>query len=183
MTPVETRTAGEVRAERERELLQLSETWREPPGFWGWFRCVHHQTIGKRYFVTAFIFFLLGGILAVLMRMQLIRPENRFLGPDLYNQIFTMHGTTMMFLFAVPMMFEALAVYLVPLMVGTRNIAFPRLNAYSYYLYVFGGMMLWIAFFCNTGADRGWFSYVPRAGPVYGPGKRPDFWAQLITFT
>jgi len=165
------------------ELLQLAETWREPPGFWGWFRCVHHQTIGKRYIVTAFIFFLLGGILAALMRMQLIRPENRFLGPDLYNQIFTMHGTTMMFLFAVPMMFEALAVYLVPLMVGTRNIAFPRLNAYSYYLYLFGAIMVWVALLTNTGPDAGWFSYVPLSGPGFAPGKRVDFWAQMITFT
>ena len=71
----------------------------------------------------------------------------------------------MMFLFAVPMMFEALSVYLVPLMVGTRNIAFPRLNAYSYYLYLFGGIMFYVAFLCNTGADNGWFSYVPLAGP------------------
>ena len=94
-----------------------------------------------------------------------------------------MHGSTMMFLFAVPMMFEALSVYLVPLMVGTRNIAFPRLNAYSYYLYLFGGIMFYIAFLCNTGADNGWFSYVPLAGPDFAPGKRADFWAQLITFT
>ena len=89
----------------------------------------------------------------------------------------------MMFLFAVPMMFEALSVYLVPLMVGTRNIAFPRLNAFSYYLYLFGGIMFYVAFLSNTGADNGWFSYVPLAGPDYAPGKRADFWAQLITFT
>src|SRR5207248_8889964 len=98
-------------------------------------------------------------------------------------QIFSMHGTTMMFLFAVPMMFEALAVYVVPLMVGTRNIAFPRLNAYSYYLYVFGGIMVWLALLSNTGPDAGWFSYVPLSGPGYAPGKRVDFWAQMITFT
>src|SRR5207248_2724730 len=100
-----------------------------------------------------------------------------------YNQIFTMHGTTMMFLFAVPMMFEALAVYVVPLMVGTRNIAFPRLNAYSYYLYVLGGIMVWLALLSNTGPDAGWFSYVPLSGPGYATGKRVDFWAQMITFT
>ena len=79
------------------------------------------------------------------MRLQLAQPEARFIGPDRYNQIFTMHGTTMMFLFAVPVM-EAMAVYLVPLMVGTRNIAFPRLNAFSYWMYLAGGLLLWVAF-------------------------------------
>jgi cytochrome c oxidase subunit 1 len=162
---------------------QLDRIWREPPGFWGWFRHVHHTSIGKRYIVTAFIFFLLAGLLAGAMRLQLAFPESHFLSNDLYNQFFTMHGSTMMFLFAVPMMFEGLAVYLVPLMVGTRNIAFPRLNAYSYYLYLFGGIMFFAAFLTNTGADRGWFAYVPLSGPDYAPGKRPDFWAQLITFT
>jgi len=167
---------------KDRELLQLEETWAEPRGFIGWFKCVHHTSIGRRFVITAFIFFLLGGIEAVLMRIQLARPENTFLGPDLYNQIFTMHGTTMMFLFAVPMM-EALGVYLVPLMVGARNIAFPRLNAFGYYIYLLGGIFLYVMFFTGTGPDNGWFSYVPLAGPEYGPGKRADVWAQLITFT
>jgi cytochrome c oxidase subunit I+III len=166
----------------DEERRQLEHTWREPTGFFGWFRQVHHTSIGRRYIITAFIFFLLGGILAALMRIQLARPENTFLGPDLYNQIFTMHGTTMMFLFAVPMM-EAMGVYLVPLMVGTRNIAFPRLNAFSYWVYLFGGIMLYAAFILNVGPDVGWFSYVPLAGPQYSPGKRVDFWAQMITFT
>jgi heme/copper-type cytochrome/quinol oxidase subunit 1 len=116
------------------------------------------------------------------MRVQLARPEASLLGPDQYNQIFTMHGTTMMFLFAVPVM-EAFAVYLVPLMVGTRNIAFPRLNAFSYYVYLFGGLMIWVAFALNVGADAGWFAYVPLSGPEYGTGKRVDIWAQMITFT
>src|ERR1051326_5507233 len=164
-------------------LLRLERTWKDPGGFWGWFTHVNHRSIGKRFMVTAFAFFLAGGVLAALMRLQLSRPENHFLGPDLYNQIFTMHGSTMMFLFAVPMMFEALSVYLVPLMVGTRNIAFPRLNAFSFYLYLFGGIMFYVAFLTNTGADNGWFSYVPLAGPDFAPGKRADFWAQLITFT
>ena len=162
---------------------RLAQTWAEPTGFVGWFKCVHHTSIGKRYMVTAFVFFALAGINAVIMRLQLARPENRIVGPDAYNQLFTMHGTTMMFLFAVPMMFEALAVYFVPLMVGARNIALPRLNAYSYYLYLFGGIMLWVAFLLNIGPDAGWFSYVPLSGPEYSPGKRVDFWAQMITFT
>jgi cytochrome c oxidase subunit I len=162
---------------------QLDRTWREPSGFLGWFRHVHHTSIGKRYIVTAFAFFGLAGILAVFMRLQLAHPNGRVLGPDKYNQIFTMHGSTMMFLFAVPMMFEALAVYFVPLMVGARNIAFPRLNAYSYYMYLFGGIFLWVMFILNTGPDMGWFSYVPLAGPDFTPGKRADTWAQMITFT
>lgn len=162
---------------------RLEAVWREPKGLWGWFKHVHHTSIGKRYVVTAFAFFAAAGILAGLMRLQLAFPELHLLGPDLYNQVFTMHGSTMMFLFAVPMMFEALSVYLVPLMVGTRNIAFPRLNAYSYYLYLFGGIMFFAFFFLNTGADRGWFAYVPLSGPDYAPGKRADVWAQLITFT
>jgi len=88
----------------------------------------------------------------------------------------------MMFLFAVPVM-EAVAVYLVPLMVGTRNIAFPRLNAFSYWIYLAGGLLLWIAFALDMGPDVGWFAYVPLSGPQYASGKRADIWAQMITFT
>src|ERR1700709_975246 len=93
-----------------------------------------------------------------------------------------MPGTNMIFLFAVPVM-EAMAVYIVPLMCGTRNIAFPRLNAFSYWIYLFGGIMIYAAVFMNVGPEAGWFSYVPLAGPQYSPGKRQDFWAQMITFT
>jgi cytochrome c oxidase subunit I len=164
-------------------LANLERIWKDPAGFWGWFTHVNHRSIGKRYMITAFGFFLAGGVLAALMRIQLSRPENHFLGPDLYNQIFTTHGSTMMFLFAVPMMFEALAVYLVPLMVGNRNICFPRLNAYSYYIYLAGGLLLYAGLFTNTGPDVGWFAYVPLSGPDFTPGKRSDIWAQMITFT
>jgi cytochrome c oxidase subunit I+III len=160
----------------------LEKTWSDPPGVLGWFSAINHKTIALRYIVTAFGFFVAAGILAVLMRLQLSRPENTLLGPDLYNQIFTMHGTTMMFLFAVPVM-EAMAIYFVPLMVGARSIAFPRMNAFSYWIYLFGGLMLWGAFLLDTGPDTGWFSYVPLAGPEHSPGKRVDFWAQMITFT
>ena len=116
------------------------------------------------------------------MRLQLARPEGRVIGPDLYNQIFTMHGSTMMFLFAVPVM-EAVGVFLVPLMVGTRNIAFPRLNAFSYWMYLGGGIFLWVSFVLQMAPDVGWFAYVPLSGPQYGAGKRADVWAQMITFT
>jgi len=169
-------------AELAREHQRLSETWRVPKGVLGWFMVVDHRSVGMRYLVTAFGFFIAAGILAALMRIQLAFPENTFLGPDKYNQIFTTHGLTMMFLFAVPVM-EAMGVYLVPLMVGARNIAFPRLNAYSYYMFLFGGIFLFTALLTNTGPDTGWFSYPPLSGPEYTPGKRADVFAQLVTFT
>ncbi|MBP2310601.1 cytochrome c oxidase subunit I [Azospirillum melinis] len=161
---------------------RLSLSWATPPGLWGWLSSVDHKQVGRRYIVTAFVFFLLAGLLALAMRMQLSGPERTLLSPDRYNQIFTMHGTTMMFLFAVPVM-EAFAIFLVPLMVGTRAIAFPRLNAFSYWVYLAGGVMLWVAFILNAGPDVGWFAYVPLSGPQFSPGKRVDFWAQMITFT
>ncbi|NNM73139.1 cytochrome c oxidase subunit I [Enterovirga aerilata] len=161
---------------------RLAETWRTRPGFWGALATVDHKVIGRRYIATAFVFLILGGILALAMRWQLARPEGRLVSPDLYNQIFTMHGANMMFLFAVPVM-EAMAVYLVPLMLGTRNIAFPRLNAFSYWIYLAGGILLWVSFALNMGPDIGWFGYVPLSGPQFSPGKRADIWAQMITFT
>jgi cytochrome c oxidase subunit I+III len=169
---------------REEEELRarLNSSWREGSGLWGWLTSTNHKSISKRYIVTAIVFFILGGIEAGMIRAQLARPESGLIGPDLYNQIFTMHGTTMMFLFAVPVM-EAMGLYLVPLMIGTRNVAFPRLNALGYWMYLFGGVLLYVAFFWNTGPDAGWFAYVPLAGPEYSPGKRVDIWAQMITFT
>jgi cytochrome c oxidase subunit 1 len=166
----------------ERERRTLEKTWAEPRGLLGWFACVDHKSIGRRLIVTAFVFFTLGGLEAAAMRLQLSRPNNTFLSPDLYNQIFTTHGTTMMFLFAVPVML-ALGVYFVPLMVGARQIAFPRMVAFGYYMLLFGGIFLYAMFFANVGPDQGWFSYVPLAGPEYGIGKRADVWAQLITFS
>ena len=146
---------------------ELARTWDEKPGIAGFFSAVGHKAIGKRFIVTAFGVFVGAGLLAFLMRIQLSRPENGFIGPDRYNQIFTVHGTAMMFLFAVPVM-EAMAVYLVPLMVGTRNIAFPRLNAFSYWVFLFGGAMLFVALVLDVGPDIGWFNYVPLSGPERG---------------
>jgi cytochrome c oxidase subunit I len=160
---------------------RLKTLWSTPRTLLGALTSVDHKVIGRRYIITAFIFLFLGGLLAVAMRIQLSGAERNLIGPDFYNQIFTMHGSTM-FLFAVPVM-EAFGVYLVPLMVGTRNIAFPRLNAFSYWVYVFGGAFLWISFTLNIGPDVGWFAYVPLSGPQFSPGKRADVWAQMITFT
>ena len=161
---------------------QLARTWSDPRGFTGWFSHVDHKSIGRRFLITAFAFFTLGGIEAALMRMQLARPENRLLNPDLYNQIFTMHGTTMMFLFAVPVML-ALGIYFVPLMIGSRAIAVPRLVAFGYWMFLFGGLFLYTMFLLNVGPDAGWFNYPPLSGPEYGIGKRSDVWAQFITFS
>ena len=106
----------------ERESVELERVWQSKPGLWGWLTTVDHKAIGRRYIVTAFLMFIAGGIEAAFMRTQLARPGNTLLGPDKYNQIFTTHGTTMMFLFAVPMM-TAMGTYFVPLMVGARSIA------------------------------------------------------------
>jgi len=160
----------------------LDETWSDPRGFVGWFCAVNHKTIARRFLFTTFAFFIAGGLIAALMRLQLARPNSGLVGPDLYNQLFTMHGTTMMFLFAVPVM-QAMAMYLVPLMIGARSVAFPRMNAYAYWIFLFGGLMIYLAFFLNSAGDAGWFAYPPLAGPEFSPGKRIDFWAQMITFT
>src|SRR5204862_6139662 len=116
-------------APNEQAARALSALWTRPPGFIGWLCSTNHKDIGRRYIVTAFIFFGLAGLLAAAMRIQLAFPENHFLGPDLYNQFFTVHGTTMMFLFAVSILC-GLGCYFLCLMVGTRNAAFPRLNAF-----------------------------------------------------
>ena len=166
----------------EAEAGQLEKTWAPATGRLAWISQIDHHTIGRRFIYTAFIWFGLGGILAALMRIQLARPNNTFLTNDLYNQIFTLHGVTMMFLFAVPVM-EAVAVFIIPLAIGTRALAFPRLNAFAYYMFLFGGMMIYTAFFLNMAPDTGWFTYVTLAGPEFSPGKRVDVWAQLVNFT
>src|SRR5579875_1764819 len=161
---------------------RLARTWSDAPGLWGFITTVDHKRIARRYIVTALCFFALAGFSALWMRLQLAKPENSMMGPDRYDQLFTMHGTTMMFLFAVPVM-EAVGIYLIPLMIGTRNLAFPRLNAFSYWMYLAGGIMVWVAMFLNVGPDAGWFAYTPLSGPQFSPGKRVDMWAQMITFT
>jgi cytochrome c oxidase subunit I+III len=160
----------------------LAVTWARGQGVRAWLAEVHHTAIGKRFVVTAFLFFAAGGIEAALMRLQLSRPENQLVGPDLYNRLFTTHGSTMMFLFAVPVM-QGVGTYLVPLMLGTRNLAFPRLAAYSYFTYLVGGLLLYVGFSLRAAPDAGWFAYTPLSGPAFSPGKRVDIWAQMITFT
>src|SRR4051794_40860724 len=162
------------------ELEQLERSWRHPRGVLGWLSYTTHHAIGMRYIVTAFIMLLAGGVEALLMRTQLAQANNGFLSPDKYNQLFTTHGTTMMFLFAVPVM-EGMGLYLVPLMLGTRNVSFPRLLNFSYYIYLIAGILLYVGLVLNIGPDMGWFSYVPLAGPEFSPGKRVDLWSQMVT--
>jgi cytochrome c oxidase subunit 1 len=160
----------------------LDRTWARPRGLIGWLSSVDHKEIGVRYVATALIFLALAGLLALHMRLQLMFPDNSLMDAELFDESFTMHGSTMMFLFAVPVM-QGVQIYLTPLMLGTRNMAFPRLTAFSYYMYLAGGVFLWTCHFLGFGPDNGWFSYVPLAGPQYGIGKRADVWAQMVTFT
>ncbi len=159
---------------------ELLKTWSSPRGLLGQLSLVDHKIVGQRIIVTGFIFFLLGGLESLLMRIQLGTPENTFLTPEAYNQIFTMHGTTMMFLFATPIT-EGLGVLLVPLMIGSRDILFPRLNAFGYWAYLFGGIVIYSSFLFGTAPNGGWFAYVPLTGPVYSPGLNLDFWNVGLT--
>ncbi len=158
----------------------LERTWGRPPGFVGWASQVNHKAVGTRYVVTGFIFFLMAGLDALRMRTQLAIPENTLLGPGAYDAAFTMHGTTMMFLFAVPIL-EGVGIYLVPLMIGTRDMAFPRLNAFGYWLYLFAGIGLWGAYFAGSAPSSGWFAYPPLTRKEFSPGLGMDFWTTMIT--
>ncbi|GLU33318.1 cytochrome c oxidase subunit I [Trinickia caryophylli] len=180
-TPAEGRLVDGPEAS-EAVCAALAQTWSDPPGWLGALAAVNHKTIARRFIVTTFVFFALAGLLALAMRLQLARPDARLLAPDTYDAFFTMHGTTMMFLFAVPVM-QAVAGYLIPLMVGARSVAFPRMNAYAYWIFLFGGLTLYVAFALGAAPRSGWFSYVPLAGPNYATGKGSDIWAQMITFT
>jgi cytochrome c oxidase subunit I+III len=163
------------------QIEQLDRTWETPSGFFGWFTHVNHRSIGRRFIITSFIFFLIAGLEAVAIRLQLAMPESQLIDPDTYRQLFTMHGTTMMFFFAVPMV-EGFGIYLVPLMIGTRDMSFPRLNAFGYYVYLLAGITLHVAFVLGMAPDAGWFNYPPLANKAFEPGIRIDFWATMITF-
>ena len=121
----------------------LDAIWRAPRGIAA-LSAVNHSVVGRRFIITAFIYFAIGGVLAMLIRAQLARPENPFLGADAYNQIFTMHGTVMMFLFAIPLI-EGVALYLLPKILGARDLAYPRLSAFGYWCYLFGGTIILVA--------------------------------------
>ncbi|HEV7368109.1 cytochrome c oxidase subunit I [Arenibaculum sp.] len=163
------------------ETRRLEETWRSPSGPVGWFMPVNQRIIGRRFIVTAFVFFLLAGALGLLIRLQLAVPENSLLGPELYNQIVTTHGTTMMFLFAIPVV-EGFAIFMAPMMIGSRDMAFPRLNAFGYYVYLIGGVAFFGSLFVGLAPAAGWFNYVPLANKEFSPGLGVGIWTTMITF-
>ncbi|HVS28596.1 MAG TPA: cytochrome c oxidase subunit I [Solirubrobacteraceae bacterium] len=150
-------------------------------GWIEWLTTVDHKKIGILYMVTAFAFFLIGGVEALLIRIQLGGPHSTFLSPAKYNQLFTMHGTTMIFLFVVPMM-AGFGNYFVPLMIGARDMAFPRLNAVSYWLFLFGGIVFYMSVFFSP-PEAGWTSYAPLSGDAYLPNSGIDAWIYLIHLT
>ena len=148
-----------------------------------WVTTVDHKRIGILYIATSLVFFLVGGIVALLMRAQLATPNEHFITRDSYNELFTMHGTTMIFLFVVPIL-AGFANYLVPLMIGARDMAFPRLNALSYWLYLLGGIVLMSSWFASHGAARaGWYSYPPLSEKFFSPGHGQDLWILAIHLT
>jgi cytochrome c oxidase subunit 1 len=153
-------------------------------GRWSrWLATVDHKRIGILYIVTSLVFFVAGGIIALLMRSQLARPNEHVFTRDTYDQLFTMHGTTMIFLVVVPV-FAGLGNYLVPLMIGARDMAFPRLNALSYWFYLMGGIVLYGSWFSSGGAARaGWYSYPPLSEHAFEPGRGQDLWILAIHLT
>ncbi len=167
---------------------------RATTGLWSWVTTVDHKRIGIMYGYTAFVFFILGGLEALVLRIQLAGPDGTFLSAAEYNAMFTMHGTTMIFLFVMPVS-AAFFNFLLPLMIGARDVAFPRLNALSYWIFLFGGLFLYASFFFGTSfapaggfladevgwlgsaANAGWFGYQPNAGSSFSTGTVMDYWA------
>ena len=146
-------------------------------GLLSWVSSIDHKQIGIMYLIITLIYFLLGGLEALLIRVQLAHPGNDFLTPEAYNQLFTMHGTTMIFFVVMPFLI-GVGVYLLPLMIGARDMAFPRLNALSFWLFFFGGILLYYSFLTQSGApDVGWFAYAPLSEKPFSLNKGPTYWA------
>ena len=147
-----------------------------------WVTTVDHKRLGILYIVYALFFLLVGGIEAAIIRIQLIRPHNDFVSPQVFNRMFTMHGMTMIFFVAMPLVF-GFANYLIPLMIGARDMAFPRLNAFSFWLTAFGGLLLYFSLLGANGLygagnapDVGWFAYAPLTSLAFSPGHSTDYW-------
>jgi cytochrome c oxidase subunit I+III len=159
----------------------LQPRWDAPRSRLGFLADVNHSVIGKRFMATAFAFFGLGGVLAMLIRAQLAGPETNFLDAAEYAQVFTMHGTVMMFLFAIPLI-EGFALYMLPKMLGSRDLAYPRLSAFGYWCYLFGGSMLVLGLLLGVAPDGGWFMYTPLSSKPFSPGINADLWLIGVTF-
>jgi cytochrome c oxidase subunit 1 len=162
------------------QTMNLTE--RYETGILRWITSDNHKDIGILYIVAALFFFIVGGTEALLIRLQLGAPDNTLISPELYNQIFTMHGTTMVFLFGMPIL-VGLGNYLVPLMIGARDMAFPRLNALSFWLFFFGGLIFYVSFFLGGAPNAGWFAYAPMTISQYSQGHGMDFWSLGIIVT
>ncbi|WP_043540271.1 cytochrome c oxidase subunit I [Salinarimonas rosea] len=158
----------------------LAEVWDTPPGL-PRLAAVNHTIVGRRFMLTALVFFVAAGILAMLVRTQLALPGNDVLGPEAYAQVVTTHGTVMMFLFAIPFI-EGMALYLLPKLLGARDLAFPRLSAFGYWCYLFGGTTVLGSIVFGAAPDGGWFMYTPLTTKPYSPGIGADVWLLGITF-
>ncbi|HEV2325986.1 MAG TPA: cbb3-type cytochrome c oxidase subunit I [Terracidiphilus sp.] len=160
---------------------RLTELWETPKTIHGWFATVDHKELGIRYIVTALLFLVAGGIEALILRIQLAQPDLRILSPETYNQIFTMHGVTMIFWYASPIL-SGFAIYLIPLMIGARDMAFPRLNAFTYWTFLLSGIFLYISPLFLEAPHAGWFAYVPYTLTAYSPGMGMDIYALALIF-
>ncbi|MCC5880177.1 MAG: cytochrome c oxidase subunit I [Idiomarina sp.] len=159
---------------------QFEKIWGNLPG-WGQLAAVNHTSIGRRFMLTGAVFFIIGGILAMLIRTQLALPAQEILNPNVYAQVFTMHGTVMMFLFAIPIL-EGMAIYMIPKLIGTRDLVFPRISSLGYFCYLFGGIIIMSSLVLGIAPDSGWFMYTPLSSSEFSPGPGSDFWLLGITF-
>ena len=165
-----------------RYVEELDRLWTERPGVLGWLTTTDHKRIGIMYFFTALGFFGAGGVEALLLRTQLIGPNGHLLSPQAYDEVFTMHGITMIFLFVIPMTTGAFGNYLIPLMIGARDMAFPRLNALSFWIYLGSGLFMYAALLQGHAPNAGWFDYVPLASKQFDPGNNIDFYGYGLIF-
>jgi cytochrome c oxidase subunit 1/cytochrome c oxidase subunit I+III len=163
-------------ADQQGLAARLLRIWKTEPGIAGWLSTTDHKEIGLRYIITAFAFLIAGGVEALIFRLQLAGPNLHILTPEQYDQLFTTHGMTMIFLYAGPVL-SGFSNYLWPLILGARDMALPRLNALSYWIYLCAGIFLYAAFACGFGANDGWFNYVPYAARAYNGGPNIDFYA------
>jgi cytochrome c oxidase subunit 1/cytochrome c oxidase subunit I+III len=166
----------------QQHLDRLGRVWTERTGPLGWVTTTDHKRIGILYFFASLGFFAAGGVEALLMRTQLIGPDKHVLGPHAYNELMTMHGVTMIFLFVIPMTTGAFGNYLLPLMIGARDMAFPRLNALSFWLFLGSGLFMYTGLAIGSAPDAGWFDYVPLASSTYSPDRGIDFYALGLIF-
>lgn len=160
---------------------RLEQHWSEKPSLRTWFTTVDHKRIGRRYLFTASAFFVISGTLALALRAQLARPEEELVPPQWFNQFFSLHGTTMIFFFATPMLF-GFGNLLFPLMLGTRDMAFPRLNAFGYWVFLFSGLFMFLSLVTGDAPSGGWFNYVPLTSEPYSPGLGIDVYTLGLLF-